>query len=359
MRLSPTPYQEQYQSSIRGLLRQLSPEPVVREQMTAPSYDRELWRRLCSELGLGSLGVPEELGGDGGGLADLVVVFEELGRCLAVVPALGTLGLARAALVASADTSALTRWLPPIMAGELTATLAGSLDAAVPARATGQGYVLDGSVTCVLDGADADLLLVVGDLPEAGPTLFACEASDRTSWPTLDLTRRLGEVRFSEAPAQLVGAPGGAAFTLPRVLDTARVLLAAEQLGGLAWCLDDAVGYAQERVQFGRAIGSFQVVKHRCADMLVEAELARTAVRYAAWVADEHPAELASAAAMAKATCSEAFVELAGANLQLHGGLGFTWEHSAHLYLKRAQSSRVLLGEPSAHRRALAAHLGL
>jgi alkylation response protein AidB-like acyl-CoA dehydrogenase len=212
----------------------------------------------------------------------------------------------------------------------------------------------------VLDGHTAGLFLVAA-ATGAGPSLFAVQggAAGLTRRPleTLDRTRKLARVELTSAEAVLVGTEGGAAATLTRALQVAAAALAAEQVGGAQRCLDMSVEYAKLRMQFGRPIGGFQAIKHMCADMLLEVESARSAAYYAAWAAAEDSDELPLVSSLAKAYCSEAYFRTAADNIQIHGGIGFTWEHDAHLYYRRAKSSELMLGTPSEHREIAATYL--
>ncbi|CAN5431221.1 hypothetical protein BH18ACT1_BH18ACT1_00570 [soil metagenome] len=226
----------------------------------------------------------------------------------------------------------------------------------------GDGYVLDGTKMFVLDGHTASVVLVAAR-SDAGVSLFSVtgDASGLTRTPlsTMDQTRKQARLEFAGVPAKLVGTDGGGWATLERVLDLAAVGLAAEQVGGAQICLEMAVQYAKDRVQFGRPIGSFQAIKHKCADMLLEVESAKSAAYYAGWCAAELNDELPSVASLAKAYCSEAYFHVTAENIQIHGGIGFTWEHPAHLYFKRAKSSELLLGDPTYHRELLAQRIGI
>jgi alkylation response protein AidB-like acyl-CoA dehydrogenase len=214
----------------------------------------------------------------------------------------------------------------------------------------------------VLDGHVANLLVVAARTP-AGLGLFAVEGDapglTRTPLATMDQTRKQARLELAGTPGRLIGADGGASAGLSRTLDLAAVALAAEQVGGAQRCLDMSVEYAKERVQFGRPIGSFQAIKHKCADMLLEVESAKSAAYYAGWAAAESSDELPVVASLAKAYCSDAYFHAAAENIQIHGGIGFTWEHDAHLYFKRAKSSELLLGDPTYHRELLAQRIGL
>jgi alkylation response protein AidB-like acyl-CoA dehydrogenase len=214
----------------------------------------------------------------------------------------------------------------------------------------------------VLDGHTADLILVAART-SAGVSLFAVEGGasglTRTALSTMDQTRKQAKLEFDSTPARLIGTDGAGWNVLSTVLDLAAVALAAEQVGGAQRCLDMAVEYAKVRVQFGRPIGSFQAIKHKCADMLLEVESAKSAAYYAGWCAAEMNEELPSVASLAKAYCSEAYFHAAAENIQIHGGIGFTWEHPAHLYFKRAKSSEIYLGDPTYHRELLAQRIGI
>jgi alkylation response protein AidB-like acyl-CoA dehydrogenase len=351
---------------VRDFLARWSTEADVRRTMAGEAgVDRDLWARMA-DLGLPGLVVPERLGGSGATPVELGAVFEELGAALYAGPFLATVGLAATALLEFGDDDASARHLPGIAAGTTTATLAWAgqrpAESGLVARRQGDGWVVDGTAPIVVDGATADLVLVAAGTPD-GPGLFTVEADpvglQRRALSTLDLTRKLAELRFDSVPVEPVGAPGSAGASLHRTGDLAALYLAAEQLGGVARVLATAVEYARTRVQFGRAIGSFQVIKHRCADMLIGVESARSVVESGLRTAAHRPGDLPVAAALARSVVSEVYTRAASDNVQIHGGIGFTWEHSAHLYLKRAKSSELLLGPPVRQRAALARHLGL
>ncbi|MCX4563633.1 acyl-CoA/acyl-ACP dehydrogenase [Streptomyces phaeochromogenes] len=364
--------QDELRKVVRSFLTRHATEADVRRLAADPSgYDPVVWRRMATEIGLQGLAVPEKYGGSGFGYVDLGVVFEETGRALLCAPYFATVALAAETLLRCDDERARGDLLPRIASGETVATLAfteesGRWDEAairLTAHDEAGGWRLTGVKTYVLDGHLADLLLVAARTP-SGVSLFAVESGApglaRTPLPTLDQTRRQARVEFTNTPARLLGPEGAAWAALERTLAAASVLLAAEQVGGAVAALDAAVEYAKIREQYGRPIGSFQGIKHKCADMLVEIESARSAAYGGLWALDAgDEAETAISAALAQAFCSEAFTKVAGDNIQVHGGIGFTWEHPAHLYLKRAKSSEVLLGTPSYHRELLAARLGI
>jgi len=345
--------------SVRDFVTATSAEPELRRLMQTPhGFDPAAWSIMAGQLGLPGMAIPEQYGGAGFGWAELAVVFEEFGRALLCAPFFATVALAAPTLLGSADEDAKHRYLPAIADGQLVATVALPASAAdeVTACRTPGGYWLHGRRSHVLDGCLADLLLVPA-LGPAGPSLFAVEANSPglagTALPTLDQTRKQAEIVFDGCPARPLGPGGGAAAILAHVECLAAVALACEQVGGAQQCLDSAVDYARDRMQFGRPIGSFQAVRHRCADMLLDVESARSLAGHAVELAPGGQ-ELAAAAHMAKAYCSEAFVRVASANIQVHGGIGITWDHSAHLYLKRAKSGQLMFGSPQQHRAALA-----
>ena len=358
MQLVVTEEQRELRDALRRFFADRSPSAEVRRLMeTAEGYDPKVWAQMAGQLGLQGLAIGEEHGGAGFGMRELAVVFEEMGRAVVCAPFLATI-TAAAALEAGEGGHDL---LAGIADGSTIATLAvaeddGSWDLGSVA-ATFEGGVLSGTKNFVLDGHIADLLLVAAKSTD-GLGLYAVEdvaGVERAPLPTLDQTRKLARAGFGGVPARKVGGEDA----VRRALDVAAVALAAEQLGGAQATLDMTVEYAKVRHQFGRPIGSFQAIKHRCADMFVLVESARSAVLNAAAVADESPEELPHAAALAKAYCSDAFFHTAGEAIQLHGGIGFTWEHDAHLYFKRAQSSRQLFGTPDRHRQRLAGPAGL
>ncbi|CNG07656.1 acyl-CoA dehydrogenase [Mycobacterium tuberculosis] len=358
MKLVVTEEQRELRDALRRFFADRSPAAEVRRLMeTAEGYDPGVWAQMAGQLGLQGLAIAEEHGGAGFGMRELAVVFEEMGRAVVCAPFLATI-TAAAALEAGDGGHGL---LPGIADGSVIATLAvaedgGSWDPADVAARVEDGAV-SGAKDFVLDGHIADLVLVAARGAD-GVGLYAVEDVSRlvrTPAVTLDQTRKLARIEFDAVPARRVGGEDA----LRRALDVAAVALAAEQLGGAQKTLDMTVEYAKVRHQFGRPIGSFQAVKHRCADMFVLVESARSAVLNAAAAADESPAELPAAAALAKAYCSDTYFHTAGEAIQLHGGIGFTWEHDAHLYFKRAQGSRQLFGAPDRHRERLAELAGL
>jgi alkylation response protein AidB-like acyl-CoA dehydrogenase len=370
--LALSPEQGELRSSVRTFLEQKSPETAVRRLIASDEgFDRDVWRQMGAQLGLMALAIPEEYGGAGFSFAETAIVLEEMGRRLLCAPFFASAVVSAATLLATDDENAKNSYLPGIASGDTIATLAlvessGRWDEAgiadVTASQAGGGWTLSGTKWFVLDGQVADLFLVAARADRA-VSLFAVEAQAagvrRTALSTLDLTRRLSRLHLDGVPATLVGAVGDGWQALERVLDIAAVALAAEQVGGAEFVLDMAVEYAKNRVQFGRPIGSFQAVKHACADMLLAVESAKSAAYYAARCVASGDPELPVVAAVAKSFCSEAYFKVASDNIQVHGGIGFTWEHPAHLYFRRAKSSELMLGDPAYWRELLARRIKL
>jgi alkylation response protein AidB-like acyl-CoA dehydrogenase len=371
--LTFTDEQEELRASVRRFLADKAPSDAVRRVIeTDAGHDPAVWAQMAGQLGLQGIALPEEHDGLGFGPVELGVVLEELGRALSPEPFLSTVALAGRALATSTDDEAKRRWLPGIVDGSVTAALAVSEEGAgstldelrTVAEPAGDAFTLRGTKILVIDGESADLLLVAARGPE-GPTLFAVDAAavpeglSRTRHDALDPTRRLARVDLAGVPAQRIVAPEG---HLRTVLDLAVIAVASEQVGGAQAGLDLSVEYAKVRVQFGRPIGTFQAIKHKCADMLLRLEAARSALYHAATLAADpavDPDELAAAAAVCGAWCGETAVHVAKETIQIHGGIGYTWEHDSHLYLKRAKSSELLFGTPTAHRARLADLVGM
>ena len=371
MNFAFTEEQEELRKTVRAFLEAKSPETAVREQMeTDAGYDAAVWSQMGEQLGLQGLAIPEEFGGSGYTFVELGIVLEEQGRALLCAPFFSTVVLAANTLLHSGDDAAKAAHLPGIASGETIATLAftepsGKWDESgitTEATAAGDGWTLNGVKSFVLDGHTASLIIVAARTAK-GVSLFTVvgDASGltRTALSTMDQTRKQAKLEFANTPATLLGTEGEGWAVLSTVLDLAAVGLAAEQVGGAQKVLEQAVEYAKVRVQFGRPIGSFQAIKHKCADMLLEVESAKSAAYYGLWCAAEQNDELPSVASLAKAYCSEAYFHATAENIQIHGGIGFTWEHPAHLYFKRAKSSELLFGDPTYHRELLAQRIGI
>ncbi len=345
---------------------------------TERGYDLATWAQLSEELAWTALTIPEEYGGLGMSCLDLHPLMEEIGRALLCAPFLSTVGLGANALLLGGSDAQKERHLPGIAAGETRATLAfgeknNRMDA-VGVEATyarnGSGYLLHGEKSYVLDGHTANLLIVAarskGSTGTEGVSLFLVPEDaggvNRAWLPSMDQTRRLASVELRDVIVpddSLLGAEGRGWGLCERTLDRARIALAAEQVGAAEMCLEMSVEYAKVRKQFGRPIGSFQSIKHKCADMLMMVESARSASFYASAVAAQNGDGVEEAASSAKAYCSDAFFHCAAETIQIHGGIGFTWGHPAHLYFKRARATENLFGDPAFHRERVAAQMGL
>ncbi|WP_030168109.1 MULTISPECIES: acyl-CoA dehydrogenase family protein [Actinomycetes] len=372
MALIKTAEQEALRDVMRSFLDKHSDETKVRQESDSTlGYDPDVWRRLAEQIGVQALAIPEEFDGAGYGFDELSIVMEETGRALFTGPVLATVVLAANAILLSGDNEACKRYLPEIASGALIATVAISEkkaawvleDITTTATSRGDGnWVLNGVKPHVLEATGANLI-VVAATTEAGVSLFLVD-SDATGLQikdldTMDRTRRYGAVAFADTPAVLLGEEGAGWPVIDKVFDLGLAALASEQVGAAAKVLDSTVEYLCVREQFGRPIGSFQAIKHRCADMLVELESARSAAAYASMVVAAGSDDVQTATSIAKAYCSQAFYHIAAESIQMHGGIGFTWEHPAHLYFKRAKTSEQMLGSPSFHRERIAELIGM
>jgi alkylation response protein AidB-like acyl-CoA dehydrogenase len=352
-----TDVEEALRASVADLLAKRSaPAAVLARVETDDVYDTALWSVLVEQLDVAGLMVPEDLGGVGGSAREIAVIAEELGKAVAPTPFLGSAVLATSALLAC-DTSAapVAKLLRSLASGETVAALAVPLSTMpgdpFPDAVTVTDQ-LTGTVTSVVDAASADVLIV----PASGPSLYAVPVGDGVTVApvtALDLTRRIADVTVA-GTGELLAGPDRAADALTAALTHGAGILASEQLGVAQWCLDTTVKYIKERYQFGRPVGSFQALKHRIADVWLELVTARAAARYAADCLAEDRDDVAVAVAIAQAHCSPVAVHAAEEAIQLHGGIGMTWEHPAHLFLKRAKSDELTFGTPGRHRAALA-----
>ena len=366
--------QDELRKTVRRFLEERSPSAEVRRVMeTTEGHDEAVWKQLAQDLALPGIHVPEAYGGQGFSVVELGIVLEEMGRALLCAPFLSSACLATAAILNAGTEAQKADLLPAIAAGERRAAFAYAAPAGrwepdsieTTATESGGAFALDGAKAYVVDGHTADVLIVAARAPGSagreGLGLFVVDADadgvTRTHTPTIDRTRKQARIELSGAPGVPLGEPAGATEAIGKTLDQASVFLAAEATGSAERAMEMAVQYAKDRVQFGRPIGSFQAVKHACADMLLQVESAKTAAYYAMWAAAEDAPELALAAPMAKAYCTEAAFDVARANIQVHGGIGFTWEHDAHLYFRRTKTSELLFGDPAYHRGLLADRL--
>jgi len=374
-----TEEQEMIRTTAEAFLAEASPSAAVRSAMATESgYDPALWQRICNDMCWQAMHIPEQYGGLGLGYVELVATLEQMGRYLLCSPFFATVCLGANAILVAGSEQQKAGYLPQLAAGS-TATLAwtgssGRWDASavdVVCTAEPDGYRLKGTYRYVPDGHTAQLLVVAARAPDSsgedGISLFVVPADtagiSRQWLPTMDQTRRQAELVFDDVLLHadaLMGAEGSAWPLLEKTIDLATVAVAAEQVGGAQQALDSTVAYLKERVQFGRVIASYQAVKHKAADMMVKVEASRSAVYYAACIADEALAggplgqELPEAASIAKAYCSDAYFFNAGCGIQLHGGVGFTAEYDIQLYFKRAKSTETFLGNSAWHRERLA-----
>jgi alkylation response protein AidB-like acyl-CoA dehydrogenase len=368
-----TEEQEELRATARAFLAEHSGSADVRRAMASElGHDPALWKRIGAELGWTAVVIPEDCGGLGLGWVELVALCELAGEALLCSPFFASVALGANAILAAGTRAQQAELLPGIAAGETRATLAlaesggpGPDAVTAVARRAGADFVLSGQMRFVVDGHCAELVVVAARAPGSrgadGISLFAVPGDAaglaRRALTTLDQTRRLAalELRDVRVPAAArLGDEGAGAAALARALDRAAVALAAEQVGGAQRCLDLSVAYAKQRVQFGRPIGSFQAIQHACADMMVAVETARSAAYQAGCAAAEDAPDLDTSAATAKAWASEAYFRCAADALQIHGGVGFTWEYDVHLHLKRARAGLALLGEPAWHRERVA-----
>ncbi len=374
MNFSFTTEQEELRRYTRQWLDENCPLETVRILMeTERGYDAGHWAAIA-EMGWLGMAIPTEWGGAGFTFLELFVLLEEQGRSLFCAPFLSTVVMAAGLVEEAGNDRQKEEILSAIAAGELIAAVAftepnGRWEAegvTTEARPRpGGGWTLNGTKSFVLDGQVADLLVVAAGADQ-GISLFLVPAGTegvaRGRLETMDQTRKQAEITLTDvhlASDALLGPEGGGWPILERMLERAAVALSAEQVGGAQACLEMAVSYAKVRKQFGRPIGSFQAIKHKCADMLVQVESARSAAYYAGWAVSEDNEERPLMASLAKSYCSESYFLSAAENIQIHGGIGFTWEHNAHLYFKRAKSSELLFGDPSLHREKIAVQLGL
>ena len=332
--------------TVRAFFRENATSERTRRAMALDGVDRDLWRAFCQELGLSGIGISEEDGGAGLGIVEMAIIFEAAGTQVAALPALASLALCGQAIAAGGSTAQKGAWLPAIIAGDSVCAFVE-----MPALDVDADNRLTGHARFVAHGAIADAFVVTDG---SGAWIVKADAKgvNVTAQTTMDQTRPLAHVEFAGATAEPIPSPGPA---IARSRQAGLVALAAEALGGAQEALDRTVAYGKERVQFGRPIGSFQAYKHRLADMMIEIEQARSAVYWAACAIDEASCDAEIAVHAAKSFAADAFFMVAGNMIQLHGGIGFTWEHDAHLYFKRARSIQSMLGSGNHHRERIAA----
>jgi alkylation response protein AidB-like acyl-CoA dehydrogenase len=370
MRFSFTDEQEEFRGFLRRFLEDKSPTTEVRRVMeTDEGCDRAVWQQLSQDLGLPAVHIPEEYGGQGFGFVELGIVLEEMGRALLCAPYFASTVLAATTILNAGTEDQKRALLPGIAAGDTVATLAFTEDngrwdsagVALTATPSNGGFRLDGAKSFVLDGHTADLIVVLARHPgssgDDGLSFFTVSGDasglDCRLLKTMDPTRKQAHLTFQSVQAELLGEEGAAAAPYAKTLDQAAVCLANEMVGGAEKLRESALDYALMRMQFGRPIGSFQTLKHKSADMLLDVERAKSAAYYAAAAAAEDDDDLPALASLAKACAAEAYMQTAIHTIQIHGGIGFTWDNDTHLWFKRAKSSEVFLGDPSYHRELL------
>ncbi len=367
MKFSFSSEQEEFRSNLRRLLADRAPVKEARRLMeTDAGWEREGWQALNSGLGLTAVRIPEEYGGFGFGFGELCIVLEEMGRAIVCAPYFATTVLGAGAILNAGTHAQKAALLPGIAAGDTTATLASAEDSGswepasttLTATASGSGYRLNGHKSFVIDGHTADLIVVLARAPgstgDAGLSLFTVSGDaaglSKRLLKTQDPTRKLARLSFENVEAALLGTEGAAAAPAARTITEAVVCLTNEMVGGAERLREDALAYAMMRMQFGKPIASFQSMKHKAADMLLDVELAKSAAYYAAAALDDGDDDVAAMASLAKAGASDAYTQTAVHAVQIHGGIGFTWDNDTHLWFKRAKSSEVLFGDAHYHR---------
>ncbi len=370
-----TSEQLQFREMVQRFLKEKSPSSEVRRLMeTETGFDEKIWKQLSEELGLQSLPIPERYGGAGFGSVELGIVMEEMGRSLLCAPYFSTTVLAASAILNAGSEEQKQTLLPGIAEGSVRATLAmtevngiwGASGIQLVAEVKDGSIVLSGEKSFVVDGHTANLLIVVarmkGTTGSEGITFFTVKEEaaglEKTLLKSMDTTRKLARLKFVDVEAQLLGVEAGGYEAFLNTQDRAVIALANEMVGGAQYLLDSAIAYSKIRMQFGRVIGSFQAIKHKCADMLLELELAKSAAYYAAAALEEEGTNIPALASMAKSAAGDAYMHIAAETIQIHGGIGFTWDQDTHLWFKRAKSSEVYLGGPAYHRERLMQHWG-
>jgi len=373
MKFSFSSEQEEFRSNLRRFLADFSPTKDVRRLMeTEAGWERAGWRRLNDDLGLAAVRIPEAYGGHGFGFGELGIVLEEMGRALLCAPYFATTVLAAGAILNAGTEADKQALLPGIASGETVATLACAEDdgrwyasaTTLVALPSNGAYRLDGHKSFVLDGHTTDTIVVLARAPgssgETGLSFFTvagdADGLSRRLLKTMDPTRKLARLTFQGVEASLLGEAGAAAAPFAKTMTEAAICLSNEMVGGAERLREDALAYAMMRMQFGRSIASFQSMKHKQADMLLDVELAKSAAYFAAAALDDGDADIAATASLAKACASEAYMQTAIHAIQIHGGIGFTWDNDTHLWFKRAKSSEVLFGDAHHHREQMMRH---
>jgi len=363
MQFSFTDEQEDFRGILRRFFTARSPSTEVRKLMaTDTGWDRDGWKKLNQELGLTAVHIPEEYGGQGFGCVELGIVLEEMGRALVCAPYFSSVVLGATAILNAGTDAQKRKLLPTIAAGDTIATLAFTEDNGLwdssGIALTANGSKLNGTKSFVVDGHTADLIVVVARQPgttgDAGLSFYTVAGNapglKRTPLKSMDATRKLARLEFKDVEGELLGEAGKGAAAFARTMTQATICLANEMAGGADKLRETTLEYVQLRMQFGRPLASFQSMKHKQADMLVEVETTKSAGYYAAAAFDANADDLALATALAKASASDVYLQTGIHAIQCRGGIGFTWDEDTHLWFKRAKSSEVFLGDATYHR---------
>lgn len=366
MQFTFTSEQQQFREIVQRFMKDKSPPGEVRRLMeTEEGFDPAVWKQLSEQLALPAISIPESYGGAGFGFVELGIVMEEMGRSLLCAPYFSSIVLAVNAILNAGSEDQKQALLPDIASGKIRATLAmtepdGNWHPSgieLAAQADGQRFLLSGEKSFVVDGHTADLLVVVARLQDSDGdkiSFFTVRGDapglEKRPLKVMDQTRKLTHLAFSGVEASLLGEGGSGHAALSRTLDQGAIALANEMVGGAQYLLDSTIEYTKLRMQFGRVIGSFQAVKHKCANMLIQLELAKSAAYYAASAVAADDVNVPALASVAKSAAADAYMLIAAEAIQLHGGIGFTWDQDTHLWFKRAKSSEVFLGDPTYHR---------
>ncbi len=367
MQYSFTSEQHQFREVVQRFMKDKSPATEVRRLMeTDAGFDADVWKDLSGQLALAAIPIPERYGGAGFGFVELGIVMEEMGRTLLCAPYFSSVVLAANAILNAGTEQQKQQLLPDIASGKTRAALAmtepngrwESSGIELISEPAGDHFLLTGEKSFVVDGGTAELLIVVARLKgsdgDAGISFFTVHGDasglNRRGLNAMDQTRKLTHLKFSGVEANLLGGAGDAGQALSKTLDQGAIALANEMIGGAQCLLDSSVAYSKLRMQFGRVIGSFQAIKHKCANMLIQLELAKSAAYVAAAAVETEGANVPALASMAKSAASDAYMLIAAEAIQIHGGIGFTWDQDTHLWFKRAKSSEVFLGDSTYHR---------
>lgn len=371
MQFSFSEEQEEFRSMLRRFLEAKSPPSAVRTQMeTDQGYDTDVWASLAGELGVTALHIPEEYGGAGFGVSELAIAAQEMGRALLCAPFFASTVMAATAIINAGSDDQKRALLPDLASGEVIATLAAAEPGGgwapdqirMTATKAGDDYTLTGAKSYVLDGMNVGRIVIAANAPGGGIAFFTTSADgkgvSRSALKSMDPTRKLARIDFDAAPVELLGAAAAGGEAYAKTMDVMLTCLANEMNGGAERLREDALEYVSMRMQFGRSIASFQTTKHKAADMLLDVELSKAAGYSAASALDDDDPDARAVASMAKAAASEAYFQTAVHAVQMHGGIGFTFDNDTHLWFKRAKQSEAFLGDANQHRERMIQHWG-